>query len=379
MVLIVSLGEGAQALILDQLKGLGGNLVGVLPGKSDSNGPPTTAMGIVITTLQADDMEAIRSGVSNIIGTVGYSRSLNTTEYEDSSYETNINGVSADYLKVEGGQVATGSFLADNDSNDMARTVVLGSVVKTELFGDSDAVGRRIKIKKQIFEVVGVMAARGKVAFQDYDDQVFIPLKTAQKLINGVDYLSYIRFKVNDQKNVDQAMNDVQILLRGRHNISDASGDNDDFSIRSLDQALNMISTVTDALRFFLAAMAAISLVVGGIGIMNIMLVSVNERTREIGLRKAVGANNRQITFQFIVEAITVTLIGGLIGIGFGVLLSFLVALVVQSLGYNYSFIVTLSSITLAVLVSVAIGLIFGVYPARRAARLDPVESLSYE
>jgi putative ABC transport system permease protein len=256
---------------------------------------------------------------------------------------------------------------------------VLGSVVKQELFGDSDAVGKQIKIDQQIFSVIGVMAPRGKVAFQDYDDQIFVPVKTAQKLINGVNYLSYIRLKVNSDKNVDQVVSDSSALLRLRHNISDPSGDSDDFSARSLAQALDMLSTITDALRYFLTAMAAISLLVGGIGIMNIMLVSVNERTREIGLRKAVGATNGHIIFQFIMEAVVITLIGGLIGICLGVSLSYIVSIVIQKLGYSYSFIVTWSSIVSAVTVSIIIGLIFGVYPARRAARLDPVESLSYE
>jgi len=379
VVLIVSLGEGAQALILDQMKGMGANLVGVLPGKSDESGPPASVMGIVITTLTDEDMKAIRAEVPSTLGVVGYSRALDLTSFEDNSYETNISGVSADYFKVEGGQVAEGRFFYDNEDSDMARVVVLGSVVKQELFGDSDALGRRIKIKKQIFEVIGVMAERGKVAFQDYDDQVFIPLHTAQKVINGVDHLSYIRVKVDDEKNVEQVIGDIENLLRFRHDISDMSGGGDDFMVSSLDQAVDMISTVTNALRYFLAAMAAISLLVGGIGIMNIMLVSVNERTREIGLRKAVGATNRHIIFQFLVEAVVVTLVGGLFGIALGVVLSWLVAIVVQSLGYDYRFIITFSSIITAVLVSVIIGLIFGVYPARRASRLDPVESLSYE
>ncbi|MEI7452124.1 MAG: ABC transporter permease [Candidatus Falkowbacteria bacterium] len=379
VVLIMSLGAGAQALILDQIKGLGGNLVGILPGKSDTNGPPATVMGIVITTLTADDGKAIASQVPNVTGVVSYSRSLETVTFSDTSYETNINGVSSDYLSVEGGGVALGRFLTNDEDSGVAHVAVLGSVAKNELFGDSDAVGRQIKIKKQIFDVIGVMEPRGKVAFQDYDDQIFIPVKTAQKLINGVNYLSYIRLKVNNEKNVDQVVADSSALLRLRHNISNTSGADDDFSARSLAQALDVLSTITNALRYFLTAMAAISLVVGGIGIMNIMLVSVNERTREIGLRKAVGATNGHITFQFIMEAVVITLIGGLIGICFGVSLSWIISRVVQSLGYNYSFIVTWSSVVSAVTVSIIIGLVFGVYPARHASRLDPVEALSYE
>ncbi|MFA5886529.1 MAG: ABC transporter permease [Patescibacteria group bacterium] len=379
VVLIMSLGAGAQSLILDQIKSLGSNLIGVLPGKSESNGPPATAMGIQITTLVTDDLEAIRRQVPNIVGAAGYSRGLATANWGNNSYETNINGCSIDYLKVEGGEVATGRFFTAEEDQGMAKVAVLGSTVKQELFGDSDALGRQIKIKKQAFEVIGVMVPRGKVTFTDYDDQIYIPLKTTQKLINGVNYLSFLRAKVNSEQNINQAIDDVSRLLRSRHNISDESGQDDDFSVRSMAQALDMITTITDALKYFLIAMAAISLVVGGIGIMNIMLISVSERTREIGLRKAVGANNTNIVWQFLIESVTITVIGGSMGIIGGIFMSWLVSLVINKLGYNYDFIINFSSVFLALFVSVMIGVIFGLYPARKASRLEPVESLSYE
>jgi putative ABC transport system permease protein len=378
VVLIISLGAGAQSLILDQIKSTGSNLIGVLPGKSEADGPPATVMGIVITTLVDKDMEAMAK-LPHVAAAAGYSRSLATATWRDTSYEANIDGVSAGYLDTEGGEVAQGRFYTAEEDKNMARVVVLGSTVKRELFGDSDAVGRQIKIKKEIFEVIGVMAERGKVMFVDYDDQIHMPLRTTQKLISGVNYLSFIRAKVDDEKNVDEVMSNVQYLLRDRHEINDESGLNDDFSVRSMAQALDMITTVTDALRYFLIAMAAISLIVGGIGIMNIMLISVNERTREIGLRKAVGANNNNIISQFLLEAVALTLIGGIIGVIFGVFLAWLIYLVVNGLGYNYSLVITFSSILLALSVSTLIGLIFGIYPARKASRLEPVEALSYE
>ncbi|MFA5108988.1 MAG: ABC transporter permease [Patescibacteria group bacterium] len=379
VVLIISLGAGAQSLILDQVKGLGSNLVGVLPGKSESDGPPASVMGVQITTLINDDLEAIRKQAVNIDGAVGYSRGMATASWGENSYETNINGCSTDYLKVEGGEVASGRFFTAEEDQDMAKVAVLGDTVKKELFGDSDAIGRQIRIKKQSFEVIGVMAPRGKVTFVDYDDQIHLPLKTTQKLINGVNHLSFIRVKADSEKNIDQVMADVTAILRVRHDITDPSGQDDDFSVRSMAQALDMIMTITNALKYFLAAMAAISLIVGGIGIMNIMLISVNERTREIGLRKAVGANNLNIIFQFLIEAVTLTLTGGAIGVIFGVLLSWLIFIIVNSLGYHYSFVVTFSSIALALSVSTLIGLIFGLYPARKASKLEPVEALSYE
>ncbi len=379
VVMIMSLGAGAQSLIIDQIKGLGGNLIGILPGKSESNSAPASAMGIQTTTLVEEDLAAIRRQVSNISGAVGYSRGLTTASWGQNNYETNIDGCSIDYLKVEGGDVAVGRFFTAEEDRDMAKVAVLGATVKQELFGDSDAVGRVIKIKKQSFEVIGVMAPRGKVAFVDYDDQIHVPLKTAQKLINGVNYLSFIRMKAVSEEDVDQVMSDAAMVLRDRHDIKDASGQDDDFSIRSMAQALDMIITITNALKYFLIAMAAISLIVGGIGIMNIMLISVNERTKEIGLRKAVGANNRHIIWQFLIESMTLTLIGGAAGTMLGTIGSWIISLVVNNLGYNYQFIVSVSSVLLALSVSTLIGLIFGLYPARQASRLEPVEALSYE
>jgi len=377
--MIMSLGAGAQSLIIGQIKGLGGNLIGILPGKSEADSAPASAMGVQITTLVDDDVETIRRRVQNIDGAVGYSRGLATASLGQTNYETTINGCSIDYLKVEGGEVAIGRFFTAEEDRDMAKVAILGSTVKQELFGDSDAIGRQIKIKKQSFEVIGVMAPRGTVAFTNYDDQINIPLKTAQKLINGVNYLSFIRLKASSETSVDQVMADVTQVLRDRHDIKNQSGQDDDFSVRSMAQALDMIITITNALKFFLIAMAAISLIVAGIGIMNIMLISVNERTKEIGLRKAVGANNRNIIWQFLIEAIALTLIGGMIGIIFGIIGSWLISLIVQNLGYDYEFIVSVSSIILALSVSTLVGLAFGLYPARQASRLEPVEALSYE
>ena len=379
VVMIMSLGAGAQSLIISQIKGLGGNLIGILPGKSETDGPPATVMGVAITTLKDDDLEAIRRQVPNIIGAVGYSRSLATASWGQNSYDTNINGCSIDYLKVEGGEVAVGRFFTNEEDRDMAKVAVLGTTVKQELFGDSDAVGRIIKIKKQPFEVIGVMAPRGTVAFVNYDDQIHVPLKTAQKVIGGVNHLSFIRVKADSEKSVDEVISETTLVLRDRHDIKDPSGQEDDFSVRSMEAALDMIITITNALKYFLIAMAAISLLVGGIGIMNIMLISVNERTREIGLRKAVGANTRDIIWQFLIEAMSLTLIGGAVGTILGAIGSWLISLVVRDLGYDYEFIISVSSVLLALSVSTLVGLIFGLYPARQASRLEPVEALSYE
>ncbi len=380
VIMIVSVGAGAQSLILAQVKTLGSNLIGVLPGHSEEEGPFSAMMGFSVTTLTYDDAKALLSkkNVPNLIDVVAYSKGAGAVVWGANSYDTQLNGVTTGYLPVESGELEKGRFFTEEEEKSFARVVVLGSVVKKELFGDSDAVGSRVRIKNQGFEVIGIMKERGIVAMQDYDDQVLIPIKTAQKLF-GVNHVGLIRAKVDSEENIKRAIVDVEATLRERHNIKDTSGKNDDFTVRSAAEALDMITVITDALRYFLAAMAALSLVVGGIGIMNIMLITVTERTREIGLRKAVGASNSTILSEFLTEAITITLLGGLIGIVVGSIISFLIAVGVQFLGYDWSFIISFYSIILAVVVSSAIGLIFGLYPAYKASKLNPIEALHYE
>jgi putative ABC transport system permease protein len=200
-----------------------------------------------------------------------------------------------------------------------------------------------------------------------------------QKLIAGVNHIGLMRAKVDSEENIPKAVEDIIATLRVRHNIKDSSGKNDDFTVKNSVEALAIITTITDSLKYFLAAMAALSLIVGGIGIMNIMLVSVTERTREIGLRKALGATNTNILDQFLIEAVTVTLLGGVIGIIVGTTFSFLIAAIANYLGYDWEFIVSLFSIVLSVGVSTIIGLVFGLYPARKASKLDPIVALRYE
>lgn len=381
VIIIISVGAGAQSLILAQVKSLGTNLIGILPGGSEEDGPPASMMGVVITTLTYDDIMAFKksSNVSGVVDVVAYYNGVATVNWHNNSYDTNISGCTTGYMNVEGGNLAVGRFFTSEEETNLSKVAVLGSTVKEELFGDSEAIGQRIKIKKHMFEVIGVMEERGKVAMQDYDDKILIPLKTMQKTLSGVNHVSMARIKIDNTENVGRALAEIKTTLRERHDIDDQSGAEDDFTVRSAAQALDMITTITDALKYFLAAIAAIALIVGGIGIMNIMLISVKERTREIGLRKAVGAKNYNIMNQFLVESISITLIGGSFGIIGGIIISYLISVVVNLLDYDWEFIVSLSSILVAVGVSTAVGLIFGLYPARKAANLDPVEALRYE
>jgi putative ABC transport system permease protein len=381
VIIIMSVGSGAQRLILDQVESLGSNVVGVLPGKADGSGPPASMMGIVITTLTYDDALAIKEerNAPNVVDVVAYSKGISTVSWGNRNVETNLSGTMVGVLRVEGGEVAEGRFFTQSEEGNLSRVAVLGSSVKEDLFGESDPIGRKIKIKKQSFEVIGVMEERGTVAFQDFDDQVFIPISTMQKLIMGVNHVGMIRAKIDSEDNMETAMLDIEQTLRERHDIRDKSGASDDFTVRNSNEALDMISVVTDSLNLFLAAMAALSLVVGGIGIMNIMLISVNERTREIGLRKAVGANNYNILIQFLTESAFLTLFGGLIGVILGVIFSYLISLSINLLGYSWAFVISPISIILGLSIAIFVGVVFGIYPSRKASKFSPMEALRYE
>lgn len=381
VIVIISVGAGAQSLILGQIESIGSNTISVTPGKSDDSGPPTSVLGIVVTSLSLDDLNSIEraKGDIGISALTAYVNGVGTVSFQNNSYDTNLEGVTEGYLDTEGGNLSEGRFFTEEENDSLAKVVVLGSTVKDELFGDSTAVGQRVKINRQIFNIIGVLEERGQVAFSNYDDKVLLPLKTMQKNIAGIDYLNMITIKPEESADVDLAIEEIEIILRANHGILDQSGDSDDFSARSLTELLDLIKSITDALKYFLALMAGLSLVVGGIGIMNIMLISVNERTREIGVRKAIGASNKNIVAQFLLESVFLTLIGGIIGIVLGVVVSWLISVIMVSLDYDWAFIVGPLSVLLAVSISALVGLVFGIYPAKRASKLEPVEALSYE
>lgn len=377
VVIIMSVGAGAQSLIIGQLNAVGSNLIGVLPGASDENGPPASALGINVETLTYDDARAIGATIRNVAAVSAYVTGVGTVTYQNQTSDATYYGVMAEYPEVEDVTLAYGRFLTAEEERGTGRVVVIGHQVWQDLFAGQDPIGATIKIRRHTFEVIGVFEERGTAGFQNQDNVVYMPLTTAQDLLLGIDHVNFIRIKAADAAVVEQVAEDVRLLLRDRHDI--AIGADEDFSVRNTQDAIEALTTITDALRFFLAAIASLSLLVGGVGVMNIMLAAVTERIREIGLRKAVGARRGDISRQFIFETLAITITGGVIGILIGVSVAAVVAVVAQALGYDWSFVVTPSSIIVGCVVSVLVGLTFGVYPARRAARLDPITALRYE
>lgn len=376
IIVIVSVGNGAESLIVNQVESVGSNLIGILPGGSDEDEPPAALMGIVITTLKYDDIAALRE-IPNVVEVTGYNKEVAEVLYKNAKTETTLTGTFASYPIVEDAAIAEGRYFNDTEERGIAKVAVLGSQIKEELFGNRSPIGETIKIKNVAFKVIGVMEERGSSGFSNNDTLVFVPVNTMHKLILGVNHLALARIKVNSEDNVDEVMANVENMLRTKHGIDNPK--DDDFTVASQSQSLDTLTNITGSIKIMLTAIAFIALIVGGIGIMNVMYIAVTERTREIGLRKALGAKRNDILSQFLIEAVSITSIGGAIGIIIGVLFSALVAATIQYLGYDWAFIVTGDSIIIASLVIAGVGIVFGYGPAKKAAGLPAIEALRYE
>lgn len=381
VIIIMAIGQSAQELILDQVKGIGSNLIGILPGASDEESPPPAIMGISVTTLKYEDLLALKKkrNVPEIENAAGYVMSTVSVSHQENDLNASLTGSTASYIDVENAEIENGRFFTEEEERNLARVTVVGSSIAKDLFGSTNPLNKKIKINKHNFTVIGVFKERGSMAFgmSSQDDSIFIPLRTAQKLILGINHLGFIRLKVESPDLINSAIANTKITLRNQHDIDDPI--NDDFTIRDLASAVEMISDITNVLRYFLLTIGSVSLIVGGVGIMNIMLITVNQRIREVGLRKALGAKNIDVLAQFLVESSTISFLGGAIGIISGISVSFLASVVIQLLGYNWPFLISIWSIIIAVVVSVLIGIIFGLYPAYKASRISPMESLRYE
>ncbi|MEI7891262.1 MAG: ABC transporter permease [bacterium] len=379
VIIVMAIGASAQQLILAQVSGAGSNLIGILPGASNDKGPPASALGIVTTTFKQRDLDAIllKKNVPNVVAASGYVSGIGSAKYKNNSNEASFQGVSADFISVEKNDLSFGRFFTVEENTGLARVAVLGAKKAKDLFGSDDPIGKIFSLKDVNFTVIGILAEKGGSAVSNPDDLVYVPILTAQKIMLGIDYLNFARIKVDKPENVERATADIKYTLRIAHKIKNSS--DDDFSVRNTAQALDIITNITNVLKYFLAGIAAISLLVGGIGIMNIMLISVNQRIREVGLRKAVGARNRHIITQFLIESVFITMIGGVIGIILGIFISFIASIIINALGYKWDFLISFSSIIVATIVSMLIGILFGIYPAKKAARISPMEALRYD
>ncbi len=370
VVSMISIGEGAKDLITSSIEGMGTNLLFVMPGQLKV-GMGGHGMGS-IQTLVNEDALAIQNECPLVKLTAPENSKQASVKAGNKNSMSQVVGTSPSYVTVRNTPVAKGVFFNQSDVNMQRKVAVIGATVVDNIFPNSDPIGKDMLINRIPFVVIGVLEAKGQSGFSNADDQIFIPLSTFQKRVFGIDYLRNINIQIADSSKMDAAQVQVENILRKRHKIYNP--DNDDFTVRNQTDMLTRLNDITGAFTLLLGGIACISLLVGGIGIMNIMLVSVTERTREIGLRKALGATKYDILIQFLIESIVLCVMGGVIGILAGVAMSYAISYI-----GNWNTDVSAQSIILSFGFSVAVGLFFGIYPANKAAGLDCVVALRYE
>ena len=388
VIIVYSAGSGIESLILGQIESFGTDIVQTeikVPNnkkgiKEDTQSSINIATGIQVTTLNLDDAEEIKK-LSNIKD--GYAAIIGQEQvsFHNENKKTMLLGVSSSYIDIDKSEIDYGRFFTENEDKSLSKVVVIGSKIKEKLFGQNNPIGKFIKIKKTKFKVIGVIKEKGAVMIMDFDDFIYVPIRTLQKRILGINYIMYTVHQLEDLSIGDKTAEDIRMLLRERHNIikPDIVNDisRDDFRVTTMSEMMDMLGTVTGAITLLLLAIVAVSLVVGGVGIMNIMYVVISERTGEIGLRKAVGASNSDIVKQFLIESILITLTGGMIGILLGILISYFIYLGANYFGLDWRFKIPIKAYFVSLGFSTFFGIVFGVYPAKKASKLEPVEALN--
>ncbi|MEQ8195451.1 MAG: ABC transporter permease [Rhodospirillales bacterium] len=377
VVTMVAVGTGAQVKVEQQIRNLGANLILVRPGAVTSGGARLGSGGR--HTLTEDDAVAIQKEIPGVMAASASVRGTAQLVHGNFNWSTELRGITPEYFVVREWPIDQGKIFGHDAVSATMKVALIGRTVANNLFGDIDPVGQIIRVNKIPFTVVGVMSVKGQsLRGEDEDDVIMIPISTAKRRVLGNTSAAHPRsvraviVKVRDTNEMPRVIEDMRQILRQRHRLSVRQGD--DFAIRNLAEILATRESSTRTLTILLAAIASVSLLVGGIGIMNIMLVSVTERTREIGIRMAVGARGKDILMQFLIEAVTLSVIGGVIGISFGILFSYLIAHFAQ-----WPILISIEAISVAFGFSAAVGVFFGFYPARKAARLDPIIALRYE
>ena len=370
VIALVSIGNGVKQDIENSISSLGSNLLVVLPGAPRTPGARPSQGSM--KSLKISDYEAIAK-LEGVKAASPMTNGSYVVIYQNKNWTTSVAGVNANFQDVNNWTMTSGRFFSDKNVQNRERVAVVGQTVVKNLFADEDPVGKEIRVKNIPFRVIGVLKSKGNGTMgNDQDDTVLIPYTTSMERVEGIDYLRRVYVVAKDDESIDRLQADIENLLRVRHNIKDTNLD--DFNIQNMKSIMETVAQTTGTFTLFLGAVAAISLVVGGIGIMNIMLVSVTERTREIGVRKALGATYSVIVTQFLIEAVVISLMGGFIGIAFGIGASKVIGMV-----SGMSTIVSVPTIIMSFAFSMAIGLIFGIYPARKAAKLNPIDALHYE
>jgi putative ABC transport system permease protein len=382
VILVLSAGAGFRSLIDSEVAVLGSNTLFVqthIPSATKnrgalSDGPGGALEGVIISSFKQRDLDEINK-LQNVSGSYGIITGQAVVVYRSNKKSAIYYGTGAERFNIDKTTLATGRFFTKAEDSSGAQMAVLGATVAKDLFGQDDPIGKLFRLGTLNFQVVGVYTPQG--ALSDTDGTVFIPLNTAQKKLLGVDYMTIGIVALDDISKADVTAEQIKIALRINHHITDPA--KDDFIVQTQAQALDTFNVIFNGITYLLIAIAAISLLVGGVGIMNIMYVVVTERTAEIGLKKALGARESDILNEFLIEAIIVTVFGGVIGIGLGSLLGLAVSLIAKSANLAWTFSVPLYAIVLGCGVSAVIGIFFGVFPARSAAKLDPIEALRYE